>query len=115
VGVQQGAELVAGRDLGLDVVLAEPHQGLEFAGGILQRLQPPQSMAVGAQVVGQPVAVARSDLAPAAPQRGRAAWNAVAWTGTTGWPAASSRSTTSPLDCSIATAAGRAGRGGPAA
>jgi hypothetical protein len=42
-------------------------------------------------------------LAPAAPQRGRAAWKALAWMGTTGWPAASSRSTTRPPDCSIAT------------
>jgi hypothetical protein len=71
VGLQQRAELVAGRDLGLDVVLAQPHQGLELAGGVVQRLQSPQPVAVGAQVLGQLVAVTRIGLgtggAPAGP------------------------------------------------
>jgi hypothetical protein len=48
VCVQQRTELVAGRDLGLDMVLAQPHQGLKLPGGIVQRLQPPQPVAVGA-------------------------------------------------------------------
>jgi hypothetical protein len=44
-----------------------------------------------------------SDLARAAPQRARVALKALGCTGTTGWPAASSRSTTTPLVVSIAT------------
>jgi hypothetical protein len=103
VGLQQRTELVAGRDLGLDVVLAQPDQGLKLPGGLVQRLQPPQPVAIGAQLVGQLVAVTRVGLGPGGAPAGRAAWKAVAWTGTTGWPAASSRSTTRPLDCSIAT------------
>jgi hypothetical protein len=71
VVVQQSTELVTGGSLGLDVVLAQPYQGLEFAGGIVQGIKSPQPVAVGAQVVGQLVAVARIGLgarrAPAGP------------------------------------------------
>jgi hypothetical protein len=64
VGLQQRTELVAGGGLGLDVVLAQPHQGLELAGGFVRGLQPPQPVAVGAQVVDQLVAVTRVGLGP---------------------------------------------------
>jgi hypothetical protein len=71
MSVQQGAELVAGGGLGLDVVLAQPHQGLELAGGGVQGIQSAQPVAVGAQVVGQLVAVTGVGLgtgrAPAGP------------------------------------------------
>jgi hypothetical protein len=64
VSIQQGAELVAGGGLGLDVVLAQPDQGLQLAGGIVQGIESAQPVAVGAQVVGQLVAVARVGLGP---------------------------------------------------
>jgi hypothetical protein len=57
VAVQQCAELVAGGGLGRDVVVAGSHQGLQLAGDGSYRLEPAQTMAVGAQVVGQLVAV----------------------------------------------------------
>ena len=44
------------------MVLAQPYQGLELPGAIVQRLQPPQPMASSAQVVGQLVAVTRVGL-----------------------------------------------------
>ncbi len=44
-----------------------------------------------------------SEVALDAPQRGRAALKLLGWIGTTGWPAASSRSTTIPLVASMAT------------
>jgi len=62
VGLQQRAELVVGGGLGLDVVLAQPYQGLELAGGIVQGIQSAQPVTVGTQVVGQLVAVAREAL-----------------------------------------------------
>jgi hypothetical protein len=41
-------------------------------------------MTVGAEEVGEAVAVAGSDFAPDAPQRARAALNEFGWIGTTG-------------------------------
>jgi hypothetical protein len=71
VGVQQRAELVAGRGLGLEVVVAQPDQGLQLAGAGVHRLEPAQPVAVGARVLGQLVAVAGVGLgaggAPAGP------------------------------------------------
>jgi hypothetical protein len=71
VGIQQRAELVAGRGPGRDVVVAQPDQRLQLPGGRVHRLEPAQPVAVGAQVVGQLVAVAGVGLgagsAPAGP------------------------------------------------
>jgi hypothetical protein len=64
MSLQQGAELVAGGGLGLYVVFAQPDQGLELAGGGVQGSQSAQPVAVGAQVVGQLVAVAGVGLGP---------------------------------------------------
>jgi hypothetical protein len=58
VGIQQRAELHAGRGLGLDVVVTPPHQGLQLAGDPVHRLEAAQPVAVGAQVLSQLVAVA---------------------------------------------------------
>ena len=58
MGVQQRAELVAGRGLGRNMVVAQPDQGLQLTGDRVGRLESAQPMAVGAQVVGELVAVA---------------------------------------------------------
>jgi hypothetical protein len=58
VGIQQRAELVAGRGLGRDLVVTQPHQGLQLAGDPVHRLESAQPVAVGAQVLSQLVAVA---------------------------------------------------------
>ena len=55
------------------MILTQPDQGLQFPQAWIEGLEPAQPVAVGAQVVSQLVAVTRSVLAPAAPQRGRAA------------------------------------------
>ena len=71
MGIKQRAELVAGRGPGRDVVVAQPYQRLQLTGGRVHRLEPAQPVAVGAQVVGQLVAVAGVGLgagsAPAGP------------------------------------------------
>jgi hypothetical protein len=72
VRLQQGAELVAGRGAGPHVVLAEPHQGLEFLEARVGPIQPAEPVPVGAQVVSQLVAVAGVGLGPGrAPARTR--------------------------------------------
>jgi len=70
MGVQQRPELVAGGSLGGDVVVAQPDQGLQLAGDRIRRLQPAWPVPVGAQVIGELVAVARVGLgAGGAPTR----------------------------------------------
>jgi hypothetical protein len=78
VRLQQGAELVAGRGAGPHVVLAEPHQGLEFLEARVGPIQPAQPVPVGPQVVSQLVAVTsvglgprRAPARPRRPERGR--------------------------------------------
>jgi hypothetical protein len=77
VRLQQGAELVASRGAGPHVVLTQPHQSLQLLEAHVGWVQPAQPVPVGAQVVGQLVAVARIGLrsrrAPAragGPERG---------------------------------------------
>jgi hypothetical protein len=48
VGLQQGAELVGGRGLGRQMIVAQPCQGLQVTSGSVQGSQPVQPMAVGA-------------------------------------------------------------------
>jgi hypothetical protein len=71
VGVQERAELQAGCGLGRHMIVAQPDEGLQLAADRIWWLQPAQPVAVGAQVVGQLVAVARVGLgaggAPARP------------------------------------------------
>jgi hypothetical protein len=64
VGIQQGAELVGGRGLGRDVVVAQPCQGLQVQGGGGQGPEPVQPVTVGAQQVGQLPAVTWIGLGP---------------------------------------------------
>jgi hypothetical protein len=64
VRLEQGAELIAGRGAGAHVVLAQPHQGLEFLKAWVGAIQPAEPVAVGAQVVGELVAVAGIGLRP---------------------------------------------------
>ena len=62
VSVQERAELVAGRGLGGNMVIAQPDQRLQLAGDRVHRLQPAQPVAVGTQVVRELVAIARIGL-----------------------------------------------------
>jgi hypothetical protein len=78
VCLQQGAELHAGRGAGPQVVLAQPHQGLELLEARVGAIQPAEPVPVGAQVVGQLIAVAgvrlgpgRTPAWPGRPERGR--------------------------------------------
>jgi hypothetical protein len=64
VRVQEGAELVAGRGAGTQVVLAQPHQSLQLLQARVGWAQPAQPVPVGAQVVGELVAVAGIGLCP---------------------------------------------------
>jgi hypothetical protein len=57
VGLQQGAELVGGSGLGLQVVGAQARDGLQVTGGGIGGLQAAQPVAIGAQGVGQLEAV----------------------------------------------------------
>jgi hypothetical protein len=56
--------LVAGRGAGPQVVLAQPHQGLELLEARVRAVQPAKPVPVSAQVVGQLVAVAGVGLGP---------------------------------------------------
>jgi hypothetical protein len=58
VGLEQGAELVGGGGLGLQVVRAQARDGLQVQGGGIGGLPAAQPVAVGAQVLGQLEAVA---------------------------------------------------------
>jgi hypothetical protein len=73
VGVQERAELHAGRGLGGNLVVAQPDQRLQLAGNWVRRLEPAQPVAVGAQVVRELVAVTRVGLGAGGTHRGRAA------------------------------------------
>jgi hypothetical protein len=58
VRVEQGGKLVGGGGASADVVFAEPGQALQFGEADVGGLKPAQAVAVGAQVVGEFVAVA---------------------------------------------------------
>ena len=51
--IEQRAKLVARRGLGSDVVIAQPHQALQLAYSGIDGLQAAQSVAIGAQVIGE--------------------------------------------------------------
>lgn len=67
---EQGAELVAGRRACANVVIAQAHEGLKFSQAAVDRHEAAQAVAVGAQVVGEFIAVTRIGLgAGGAPSR----------------------------------------------
>jgi len=56
--VQQRRELVGSGDPCGELVVTQPHERLQLAGLAVKRLESPQPLSVGAQVVGEPVRVA---------------------------------------------------------
>ncbi len=62
VRIEQRLELIGGGNPGLDVIVAHPNQGLQLAGHRIHGPQPAQAAAVGAQIIGQAIAVPRVRL-----------------------------------------------------
>jgi hypothetical protein len=58
MSVEEGGQLIAGGDSGLDLIVAAADQGLEVARDLAEWLQAAQPVTIGAQEVGQAVAVA---------------------------------------------------------